>query len=243
MKKIFVIIGLCALAGYLIFSAFFFNNKTDERICSDFNITTISQNSSGMLALNEIEKLIDSKGLNPYGKSLKEINTYEIEQAVLQNKMVKKANVFITNNGNIHLEIEERKPILRIISNSNENYYIDEEGERVPLSQLFVADLPLATGNITESFAKTGLYAFAKFLHENKFWNNQIEQIIVLPNEELKIIPRVGNHDIILGKIDNFQNKLTKLKTFYEKGLSEVGWNRYSVINLKYDKQVVATKR
>lgn len=242
MKKIFVIIGLCVLAGYLIFSAFFFNSKTDERICSNFTVATISQNG-GMLALDEIEKLIDSKGLNPYGKSLKEINTYEIEQAVLQNKMVKKANVFITNNGDIRLEIEERKPILRIISNTNENYYIDEDGERVPLSQLFVADLPLATGNITEGLAKTGLYTFAKFLHENDFWNNQIEQIVVLSNEELKLVPRVGSHDIILGKIDDFQNKLIKLKTFYEKGLSEVGWNRYSVINLKYDKQVVATKR
>lgn len=243
MKKVLVIIGLCALAAYLVFAAFYFEEKPKEEICNHFEIVTIDDEVPSMVDLAEVEKDVDNKGLNPYGRPLKEVNTYEIEQSILTHKMIKKANVFITSNGGIRAEIEERQPIMRVITTSGENYYIDKEGEKVPLSQIFVANLPLVTGAVTDSLAQTKLYEFSQFLSENEFWDNFIEQIVVLPQGDVKLIPRVGNNEIILGKLDGFQEKLNKLKIFYDKGLSEVGWNRYSTINLKYDKQVVGTKR
>jgi len=243
MKKVFVILGLCLLAGYLVFAAFFFKDKPEEEICSRFEITTAGRSEITMIDLTELEKYIDSKELNPYGKPLKNINTYEIESAILSNKMVKTAHVFVTSNGAIRAEIEERQPILRVISNTGDNYYIDKEGVSVPLSKSYISDLPLATGAISENYAKTELFEFAQFLLKNEFWNNQIEQICVLSNKDVRLTPRIGNHEIILGEIDDYQTKLNKLMTFYQKGLSKVGWNRYSVINLKYDKQVIATKK
>jgi cell division protein FtsQ len=68
---------------------------------------------------------------------------------------------------------------------------------------------------------------------------------VVLPNNELKLIPAVGEHTILLGKIENYNyvEKLDKLKIFYDNGLSKTGWDKYSVINLKYDHQVVGTRR
>ncbi len=242
-KKVLVIIGLCILAGYLVFAAFYFEKKPREQICSSFEIVSEDKRGTHLADITEIEKTIDSKGLNPYGKPLKEIDTYEIEQAIISHQMIKSAEVFITNNGGIKAVIKNRKPVLRVITVSGENYYIDNEGERMPLSESFIADLPLATGSIKEDFAKTELLEFAVFLGSNKFWNSQIEQIVVMPDNELKLIPKIGDHQIILGKLDNYDEKLSKLKTFYQKGLSETGWNKYSEINLKYDKQVVCTKR
>ena len=113
----------------------------------------------------------------------------------------------------------------------------------MPLSRRFTAYLPIATGAIKEDFAKTDLYKFALFLHNDKFWNAQIEQIVVLPNQDIKLIPRVGDHQIILGNLYGYKERLDKLLAFYENGLNETGWNKYSVINLKFDKQVVCTKR
>lgn len=243
MKKVLVIIGLCLLAGYLVFALFFFKDKPKEKICSHFEVVTTNLQAENMIDLGEIEKEIDSKGLNPYGKPLNTINTLKITEVITANKMVKKADVFITSNGGVRAEIEEREPILRIMSDNGDNYYIDKEGVRVPLSKFYVSDLPLATGDIDEVYAKTNLYQFARYLLANDFWNNQIEQIVVASDENIKLVPRVGNHEIILGKIDNFQEKLDKLRAFYDKGLSQVGWNRYSVINLQYNKQVVGTKR
>jgi len=243
MKKYLILGGFVLVIIYLIFAIFFFGNKQSDQICNHFDVVINDGYGTDLIEAAEIEKQIEELGLNPYGKPIKEINTYEIEQAILSNQMVKSVEVFITNNGGIRAILKNRKPILRIITASGENYYIDNEGQKVPFSKNFVADLPLATGIINEEFAKTELFEFANFLNNNEFWDNLIEQIVVLPNEEIKLIPRIGDQEVLLGKFDDYPEKLDKLKLFYEKGLSEVGWNRYSVINLKYNKQVVATKR
>jgi len=109
----------------------------------------------------------------------------------------------------------------------------------MPVPRNFAAYVPVANGNISDEYAKNQLYDFAKFLQGDKFWNSQIEQIFVEPNLDVEIIPSVGDHRIIIGKIENYPENLKKLQLFYDKGLKETGWTRYSVINLKFKNQVV----
>ncbi|MDH6307459.1 cell division protein FtsQ [Dysgonomonas sp. PFB1-18] len=244
MKKILVITGICLLAGYLIFAAFYFQGKPKDGLCNRFEVEVKNSTPNDQFVdTDDIAKFIKEQGLDPTGKQIGDINTNAIEEAILKNQLVKKADVYVTNNGAIKASIEERKPILRVISNTGENYYIDNDGNKMPLSKRFTAYLPVATGAIKEDFAKTDLYKFALFLQDDKFWNAQIEQIIVLPNKDIKLIPRVGEHQIILGNLDGYKERLDKMMTFYENALNETGWNKYSVINLKFDKQVVCTRR
>jgi cell division protein FtsQ len=244
IKKILVTGGICLLAGYLIFSAFYFEEKPKDDLCTGFEVE-IKNGVEGdkFVEVKDVKLYIKEKGLDPTGKQLKNINTNEIEEAILANRLIKRASVFVTNNSAIKAVIEERKPVLRVFNGSGGSYYIDNAGDKMPLSNRSTAYLPVATGAIKEDFARTELYKFALFLHDDAFWNAQIEQIVVLPNQDIKLVPRVGDHQIVLGSIDGYREKLDKLLTFYQNGLNETGWNKYSVINLKFDKQVVCTKR
>lgn len=243
MKKVLVIVGLCLLVGYLIFAAFFFDNKPSNEICSRFEIITANDSVRNVIDLSDIEKLVDSKGLNPYGKQLRDVDTYKIEQAVLSNQLVKSVEVYVTNKNGIRAVVTPKTPILRVMPDNGESYYIDSDAKIMPLAKNLTVYLPIVTGAVNKDFAMKQLYGFAVFLRENNFWNAQIEQINVLQNNEIELIPRVGDQKIILGTLDNYVEKLDKLMTFYQKGLTEAGWNRYAAINLKYDKQVVCTKR
>ena len=89
----------------------------------------------------------------------------------------------------------------------------------------------------------TDLYQFALFLQKNKFWDAQIEQINVLKGREVELVPRVGDHIVFLGKIDNYENKLERLKEFYRKGLNKVGWNKYDRISVEFGNQIICTKK
>ena len=80
-------------------------------------------------------------------------------------------------------------------------------------------------------------------IDSDKFLKAQITAIEFDENNELVVYPRVGGHKIILGEAEDFRNKFEKLKVFYRHGLGKVGWDRYSMINLKYHNQVVCTKR
>lgn len=246
VKKILIILGACLLTGYLIFVTFFVKQKPQDTICSDFTIKINADSDEIFVVEADLYKLVSNNKLNPKGKSYDNIDTYDIQQILLSNKMIKSAEVFFTGNNAVKAVIKERTPILRVMTTSGEDYYIDKEGEKISLSNLTNVKgiyLPVVTGDVKDDFAKGDLYKFTLFLYRNKFWNAQIEQIVVQPENNIILIPRVGDHEIILGSLTNYQEKLEKLATFYSKVLSETGWNRYSKINLKYDKQVVVTKR
>ena len=106
-----------------------------------------------------------------------------------------------------------------------------------------VARRTIVTGNVEKSFAMRDLYKFGVFLQNNPFWDALIEQIHVLPGNDIEFVPRIGDHIVYLGKLENFESKLDRLKTFYEKGLNQVGWNKYSRISLEFNNQIICTKR
>ena len=68
-------------------------------------------------------------------------------------------------------------------------------------------------------------------------------KIYVADNGEVELVPRVGEHTVLLGTPTRVEEKLARLKEFYTEGLNKVGWNKYSALNLKYDNQVICKKK
>ena len=106
-----------------------------------------------------------------------------------------------------------------------------------------ISRLKLEEDNLTGASQLKELFDLARFINDDKFWNSQISQLFINENNDVEMIPRVGNHNIVLGEAKQLEEKFAKLLIFYKKGLNNTGWNNYSTINLKYKKQVVCTKR
>jgi cell division protein FtsQ len=81
------------------------------------------------------------------------------------------------------------------------------------------------------------------FISAHPFWNDQIEQIHVRAQDKVELVPRVGDAIILMGSLDNFEDKLLRVERLYRKAFSEMGWNRYVLLDLRYDNQLVAVKR
>ena len=243
MKKFLIILASLAVIGYLIFSAIYFNDSSKNEVCSKFEIIVKDSVHTQFIHQKDIEDLLKRKKVYPVGKTMNEINTLQILDTILTNKLVKSAEVYTAQNGLVVANIYQREPVLRVISDTRGSFYIDNNRERMPVSPNFTVYVPVATGAIDEEYAQNELYDFAEFLNENPDWNAWIDQIVVKPNKDVDLIPRVGDFRIAFGKLDNYSEKLDRFALFIEKGLNVVGWNRYSEINLKYDNQVVCTKR
>src|SRR5690606_38519624 len=93
---------------------------------------------------------------------------------------------------------------------------------------------PQELDSLNEQKQMMQLFSLANFINQNPFWNAQINQVFINQNGDFELIPRVGNHRIILGNTQNMDKKFNKLKLFYQKGLNNTGWNEYSIINLKF---------
>lgn len=243
MKKFLIILVSLVIMGYLVFAVFYFRNSSQNQVCTRFEVLIKDSTETRFVHADDVVRLVKNKDLYPVGKQMDEVNTLDIQTAIMANKLVKSAEVYSTSNGSVIANIYQRSPILRVISDREGDFYIDKNREIMPTSSRFTVYVPIATGDISKEFAKDKLYDFANFLHENPDWDAWIEQIVVKNNEKVELIPRAGDFRIILGTLDNYPAKLAKFALFVKKGLNIVGWNRYSEINLSFDNQVVCTKK
>ena len=200
MKKFFKYILVSLLPAYLIASLVFYASAHDEQRCSRIEITLLDSTDTHFTSVQEIRKQIKDEGIDPTGKPLGSINTEKMEKILKKNQLIARAECYKSPSGGF------------------ESYYIDENGDIMPTTSSFTAYLPLATGYITHSYAKSQLYPMAVYLKNNPFWDAQIEQIYVTENNEIELIPRIGDNLILLGKIDNFEQKLEINKPLWKQG-------------------------
>lgn len=185
------------------------------------------------------------------------VDIKKFEQLVHNNPSAFKADVYTTVDGKVKVDIKQRKPLLRIYNEKGESFYLDEAGTMMPLSSKFTARVMIANGNIkaglttninTENFDSVSvaqlkdLFLLAEFISRDEFWKAQIVQLHVNAENEIELIPRVGNHVILLGDVSDLKEKFQKLMIFYKEGMARTGWNNYSLINLKFKNQVVCRK-
>jgi len=240
LKYIFILIGVLLVLAYLFLSLTNLTEKSNQKVCKRLEIELADSAKIQLLRETDIALMLELRDLNPVGKALKHIRTESIEDALRKNPMVKEAECYKTPSGIVHVRIVQRRPKFRVMG--MENYYVDVDRKRLPISLNYAAFVPIVSGRVTKSMASSKLFDFVTFLEENPFWNAQIEQIYVRDDQKIELVPRVGDGIIVLGTLNDFALKLEKLRRLYVGGFNVIGWNRYKVIDLQYKDQVVCTK-
>lgn len=210
------------------------------------------QDTSHFLTEVEILKLVrQDASIDVNHLKIKEIDTKKIENSIKTNNFVDECQVAIDSKGVLHIEVEELKPLARILNkNSSNGAYITETGKLIPLSSNFTARVMLLsskTDNDTElldtAFWKTPdgkIFINAlKEIDKQPFWKAQITQLERDTKGNLVAYPQVGEQLIELGSPENMEDKLSRLKTFYDKVIPLKGWGSYQMVSVRYDNQIV----
>ncbi|HEY4800100.1 MAG TPA: hypothetical protein VII99_13555 [Bacteroidia bacterium] len=244
----------------------FVQKQENETLCSKINISILRDpmKENFFVEEDDIRKLIAQHFGQIENTPLQNIDVNYLERLIYSNPWVARANVYMTIDGVVNIEIEQRQPILRIINQNGESFYMDSIGRLMKWSPDFTPRMLVATGNIKESFDKwknmnmdelinndtlktctllDDFYTMARFILADNFWSAHVEQIYVNTNGEIELVPKVGNHKIIFGDSGEMEEKFWKLKTFYKEGLNYTGWDHYDTLNLKFKNQVVCTKK
>lgn len=243
IKRILLTIVTLLVASYLVVAITAFNRKPKAQVCHDLELIIKDTVYAGFITKKEVAALLEAKGINPVGKKVERIRTKTLEKELSKHPLIDQVECYKTPSGKLRMEVTQRIPILRVMSSNGDNYYLDNKGTVMPPDAKCVAHLAIVTGNVEKSFAMRDLYKFGVFLQNNPFWDAQIEQINIVSGKNVELVPRVGDHLIFLGKLDDFEKKLERVKMFYEKGLNKVGWNKYSRISVEFGNQIICTKR
>lgn len=242
IKKLLILLISVVLTAYFFLAFSILDKKPIGMICQGVDINIMDSTNSAFINSKDVMELLKQKKLYPKGEKMENIYCKDMESILQQNPLIERSECYKTPKNRITVNIYQRIPILRVMTHNGEDYFIDNKGKFMPNGHL-PSQLVIATGYINKNYARRYLTPFAKYLQEDDFWSNQIEQINVTATGELEIVPRVGDHIVFLGKPFLIKEKLARLKTFYEKGLNVVGWNKYSRISLEFNNQVICTKK
>ncbi len=212
-------------------------------------------NEQGLFFVDEEDvRLVFTKlcGQQPEGKPIKTIDIAKLEEELERNPYIQSADLYADIQGDLHVSIQQKEPLLRIINNNAVSFYIDKNGHKIPTSAKFTSRIPVATGFIDPTQVSNGkvadsttlneLYQLALFLENNPFRKALVEQIYVDERGEFEIIPMVGSHSILIGRADDLEGKFKRLMIFYKEVLTNVEESQYRTVNVKYKDQIICTK-
>ena len=163
-----------------------------------------------------------------------------LEKLLLAHPIVKNAQVFSDEIGMFSINVETKEILMRV-KNHKEDFYIDTEGFKIPLLEYYTPRVIVITGDFSYD-RNSKIIDFMNIISESNFWLSQIMQLH-FSNNEMEIIPRIGHHKIYFGDLLNLDEKLDYLYSFYKYILPSKGWDTYKLISLKYNNQIVCTKR
>ena len=244
---------------YLVAMPVYYQHWHYSKPCNKIKITIIDSSKYHFITRRDIQNTIVSNNGSILGKPVKEIPVSEIENTMSRYRELKTAEAYMSIDGTLHIYADQRIPIMRVMANNGSDYYVDNEGVVVRRRNLYTPRLHIVEGNVNISQAMLNgvsildtsiknsilkdIFYLVNYINRDDFWSAQIDQIFVDGNDEIDLIPRVGNHTVHLGSAENFETKLSILEKFYDKVLPEVGWNKYSVINLAFKDQIVCKRR
>jgi cell division protein FtsQ len=247
-KKIAVIFGWLCLAGAVGFTIYFTYSQKEAVRCQSI-VVFISPDSPRFIDEEGIIDMIEKSGEPIIGHRLLDINIEQLETKLNTFTTLKDVEIYrkieahgLSFNGKLVINVGERTPVLRI-KNANEDYYLDMEGIKIPISSKYIERIVIASGAFPDETIKNNLLKMANFVNKDEFWRALIEQVLIQPNGELLLIPQVGDYLIEFGKPDDYVLKFRNLKAVYQQGFKSFGWNKYKSISLKFQNQVVCTKK
>lgn len=226
------------------------------RTCqSGIQVTVLDSAVRHFVAKEDLEKWLDLDYHAYVGLPLDSVNLDRIEKLVMSRSAVRSCEVWLTDDGILHLDISQREPVVRFDDGHN-GYYSDATGFIFPLQSRGSAEVPVVDGKLPLKVERgfkgmpedpaqlewlkqvIGLVNYIK----GSVWENNIKQITVDAKGDLVLTPWEGRERFIFGEPVRIQEKLLLMRSYYEAVVPSMEPGYYSTVDLRYRNQLVCRK-
>ena len=227
---------------------------------SDMDILIHVSGENAFLNEHELYTRLRRRGYVFDGQMKKDLKIRAIEQYISSMSEVKSVRVFTEIGSGWKIDVVVRKPIARVFNRYGETYYLDEDGVVMQTSPLHTARVVVVSGylkdrpssiSVTDIINNDSLksirklddvYRISNYVCKDPYMQSLIGQIHLRKDGDFVLVPIVGGQEIIFGTANTdkeVKEKFRKLKIFYKEAIPYEGWDKYTEINLKYDRQIV----
>ena len=241
MKKLFTWMNLRLLLmiGLVAFLLAFTSKRNDGRFLKKTDVVFTSDDN--LFITNEaVNKLLieNNRGAGTIRKDKVDLN--RLENQLNRHEMIEKSEVFVTIDGVLKAVVKQKTPIARVFDESG-SFYIDYEGNRMPLSDIYSARVPILTGTVNDG-DRAKIAEMFRIIHDDEFLKKNIIGASISPTGNVIMANRNFSYKIDFGKTINMERKFNNYKAFFQKAVSDSTITKYKKISLKFTEQVVCTK-
>ena len=233
-------IRLVIILFVMVFLYSFSSNRSKNRIVKEVNISFAAGQENLFITHEMVNNLLIQNlgSLSNIKKDKVDLNT--LETVLDDHEMIEKAEVFSTIDGSLSAHIIQKTPIVRYLS-GNATYYLDNKGDKMPLSENFSARVPLVAGNFVDK-NKAGYIELFNEIEKDNFLKKDITGIKILPSGSVVLTNRNYDYKIIFGNPVQIDKKLKNYKAFYQHAIKDTLIKNYKEVNLMFTEQVVCKK-
>jgi cell division protein FtsQ len=248
-KIVLLSLGTVMAAGLMVLLVAAIKHKSQKN-CEGVLVSIRGGEQYSFLNRQEVLKIMVPGEIPVFkGRAMTEVNLQKLEALLEASVWVKDAELFFDNNAMLRVNIVEREPVARIFTQGGNSFYIDVAGKQLPLSNRMQVQLPVFTGypiekiRTADSSLLRQIRELSLYIAADSFWSAQIAQIDITAQRTFELVPVLGNHIVQIGDGNNCAEKFNRLLLFYRQVAAKAGMDKYSVVNVQYNQQVIGTKR
>lgn len=190
------------------------------------------------------------------GQRMDSVNIARIESILDKKSAVLKSQVWTTEDGMLHVSITQREPVVRFQTPYG-GFYMDDRSCIFPLQHGYTAQVPVIDGALPLKIGEgykgelkdpaqkkwaDEVLQLVDFMKDSGVWADNISQINVKENGDILMVPRSGREVFIFGKLEDIQEKFSKMEKYYTHIAPSKDDGYYGSVNLKYKGQIICRK-
>jgi len=223
----------------VIFLYSFTSNRNSHRKLKKSEVIFVGENNN-FVKQESVNKLLIENSSDVKSIAKDELNLNKLENSINAHPMIQKSEVFVSVDGVLKAVVQQKTPVARVVDEQG-SFYIDYEGNTMPLSDNYTARVPLISGE-NNLKNKKKLSEVLKMIYDDEFLKKNIIGIQVLSDESLLMSNRNFDYQIDFGRMLNEEQKFKNYKAFFQKAVLDSTLYKYKKISLRFTHQVVCTK-
>ena len=232
-------IRLVLMFSLVIFLFSFTSKRNENRKITKITVNFVGDNAP-FVSQQTVNKLLIENNTDAKSIGKDKLDLNKLEKALNSQEMIEKSEVFVSVDGVLKAVVKQKTPIARVFD-GEDSFYIDYEGNTMPLSTNFTARVPLVSGEINKKNT-VELAELFRIIHDDAFLKENIIGVQIMPSGGLRMLNRNYNYQIDFGRTIRMKAKFNNYKAFFQKAVLDSSLYKYKIIDLRFAQQVVCTK-
>ena len=230
------------LAVALTIGILWARNKSRGELCTTVDVEVINADSTSFVTPQGVLNDLSGQGVKLVGKHMGDIDASDVEEALKLSPYLESADIVKCQGGRVLIRVSQLVPVLRVFDGEN-SYYVNRAGKQMSASSYYHCDVPVVQGHFTRKYPATRLLPLIDYVEGDSLLRSLVTMYQVRDTNNIIVVPSISGHVVNIGNADGFENKFAKLKLFYKQVMPQKGWNTFDTISVKWNHQIVATRK